>query len=77
MFTFEWDVVWRRQIVNVHPTARSVGSYFPSKNGGLGARYDIDAVHIDDYFYPYREQRTVVKRINGQTANPSCMLSTT
>ena len=22
-------------------------------------RYDIDAIHIDDYFYPYRESRTV------------------
>jgi uncharacterized lipoprotein YddW (UPF0748 family) len=29
-------------------------------------RYDIDAVHLDDYFYPYREQRTVTKRINGR-----------
>jgi uncharacterized lipoprotein YddW (UPF0748 family) len=29
-------------------------------------RYEIDAVHLDDYFYPYREQRTVTKRINGR-----------
>jgi uncharacterized lipoprotein YddW (UPF0748 family) len=29
-------------------------------------RYDVDAVHLDDYFYPYREQRTVTKRINGR-----------
>jgi uncharacterized lipoprotein YddW (UPF0748 family) len=29
-------------------------------------RYDIDAVHLDDYFYPYREQRTVTRRINGR-----------
>jgi uncharacterized lipoprotein YddW (UPF0748 family) len=29
-------------------------------------RYDIDAVHLDDYFYPYKEQRTVTKRINGR-----------
>jgi uncharacterized lipoprotein YddW (UPF0748 family) len=29
-------------------------------------RYDIDAVHIDDYFYPYREQRTITTRINGR-----------
>jgi uncharacterized lipoprotein YddW (UPF0748 family) len=29
-------------------------------------RYDIDAVHLDDYFYPYREQRTVTRRINGK-----------
>ena len=29
-------------------------------------RYDIDAIHLDDYFYPYREQRTVTKRINGR-----------
>jgi uncharacterized lipoprotein YddW (UPF0748 family) len=29
-------------------------------------RYDIDAIHLDDYFYPYKEQRTVTKRINGR-----------
>ena len=26
-------------------------------------RYDIDGVHIDDYFYPYIETRTVVRRV--------------
>jgi uncharacterized lipoprotein YddW (UPF0748 family) len=26
-------------------------------------RYDVDGVHIDDYFYPYREKRTVVRRV--------------
>ena len=26
-------------------------------------RYDVDGVHIDDYFYPYRELRTVVRRV--------------
>jgi uncharacterized lipoprotein YddW (UPF0748 family) len=29
-------------------------------------RYDIDAVHLDDYFYPYRERQTVMKRVNGR-----------
>jgi uncharacterized lipoprotein YddW (UPF0748 family) len=29
-------------------------------------RYDIDAVHLDDYFYPYRERKAVTKRINGR-----------
>jgi uncharacterized lipoprotein YddW (UPF0748 family) len=29
-------------------------------------RYDVDGVHIDDYFYPYREQRTVVTRVKGK-----------
>jgi len=29
-------------------------------------RYDIDAVHLDDYFYPYREHKTITKRINGR-----------
>jgi uncharacterized lipoprotein YddW (UPF0748 family) len=29
-------------------------------------RYDIDGVHIDDYFYPYRESRTVVRRVHGR-----------
>ncbi|MFI5228566.1 MAG: glycoside hydrolase family 10 protein [Gemmatimonadales bacterium] len=27
-------------------------------------RYDIDGVHIDDYFYPYRETRTIVRRVH-------------
>jgi uncharacterized lipoprotein YddW (UPF0748 family) len=26
-------------------------------------RYDVDGVHIDDYFYPYRESRTIVRRV--------------
>jgi uncharacterized lipoprotein YddW (UPF0748 family) len=26
-------------------------------------RYDVDGVHVDDYFYPYREHRTVRKRV--------------
>jgi uncharacterized lipoprotein YddW (UPF0748 family) len=26
-------------------------------------RYDVDGVHIDDYFYPYRETRTTVRRV--------------
>ena len=29
-------------------------------------RYDIDGVHLDDYFYPYRETRTVVHRVHGR-----------
>jgi uncharacterized lipoprotein YddW (UPF0748 family) len=29
-------------------------------------RYDIDAIHIDDYFYPYRETRTVTRRVRGR-----------
>lgn len=27
-------------------------------------RYDVDGVHIDDYFYPYRESETIVKRVH-------------
>lgn len=27
-------------------------------------RYDVDGIHIDDYFYPYRETRTVVRRVH-------------
>jgi uncharacterized lipoprotein YddW (UPF0748 family) len=32
-------------------------------------RYDVDGVHLDDYFYPYIEQRTVPVRVrrNGVT----------
>jgi uncharacterized lipoprotein YddW (UPF0748 family) len=26
-------------------------------------RYDVDGIHIDDYFYPYRESRTVTRRV--------------
>ncbi len=26
-------------------------------------RYDVDGVHIDDYFYPYREERTIRTRV--------------
>jgi uncharacterized lipoprotein YddW (UPF0748 family) len=29
--------------------------------------YDVDGVHIDDYFYPYREQRTVKKKVGKKT----------
>lgn len=26
-------------------------------------RYDIDGIHIDDYFYPYRESETITRRV--------------
>src|SRR3954464_14600719 len=26
-------------------------------------RYDVDGIHIDDYFYPYRETRTITRRV--------------
>jgi uncharacterized lipoprotein YddW (UPF0748 family) len=29
-------------------------------------RYDIDGIHLDDYFYPYRESRTVTRRVRGK-----------
>lgn len=29
-------------------------------------RYDIDGIHIDDYFYPYRESRVVTRRVRGR-----------
>ena len=25
--------------------------------------YDVDGIHIDDYFYPYRERETIVRRV--------------
>ncbi len=28
-------------------------------------RYDVDAVHIDDYFYPYLEERTATRRVRA------------
>lgn len=27
-------------------------------------RYDVDGIHLDDYFYPYRETRTVTRRVH-------------
>src|SRR4051812_1435730 len=29
-------------------------------------RYDVDGVHLDDYFYPYRESRVVTRRVKGK-----------
>jgi uncharacterized lipoprotein YddW (UPF0748 family) len=29
-------------------------------------RYDVDGVHIDDYFYPYKESRTVVRKVRSK-----------
>jgi uncharacterized lipoprotein YddW (UPF0748 family) len=29
-------------------------------------RYDVDGIHIDDYFYPYREQETITRVVNGR-----------
>jgi uncharacterized lipoprotein YddW (UPF0748 family) len=29
-------------------------------------RYDVDGIHLDDYFYPYRESRTVTHRVHGK-----------
>ncbi|HXC24690.1 MAG TPA: family 10 glycosylhydrolase [Gemmatimonadaceae bacterium] len=30
-------------------------------------RYDVDGVHIDDYFYPYRESETIKHRVHHHT----------
>ncbi len=30
----------------------------------VAKRYDVDGIHIDDYFYPYRETRTVVRHVH-------------
>lgn len=27
-------------------------------------RYDVDGIHIDDYFYPYQETRTITRRVH-------------
>ncbi|MDB4874783.1 MAG: hypothetical protein JWM41_1229 [Gemmatimonadetes bacterium] len=32
----------------------------------VAKRYDVDGIHIDDYFYPYREARTVTRRVRGK-----------
>jgi uncharacterized lipoprotein YddW (UPF0748 family) len=32
-------------------------------------RYDVDGVHIDDYFYPYRESRNVVVKRKGKNVH--------
>jgi uncharacterized lipoprotein YddW (UPF0748 family) len=32
----------------------------------VAKRYDVDGIHIDDYFYPYREARTVTRRVRGR-----------
>ncbi|MEO7086203.1 MAG: family 10 glycosylhydrolase, partial [Gemmatimonadaceae bacterium] len=29
-------------------------------------RYDVDGIHIDDYFYPYREVNTITRRVHGK-----------
>jgi uncharacterized lipoprotein YddW (UPF0748 family) len=29
-------------------------------------RYDVDGVHVDDYFYPYRESRIITRRVHGR-----------
>jgi uncharacterized lipoprotein YddW (UPF0748 family) len=29
----------------------------------VAKRYDVDGIHLDDYFYPYREARTVTRRV--------------
>jgi uncharacterized lipoprotein YddW (UPF0748 family) len=29
-------------------------------------RYDVDGIHLDDYFYPYRQARTVTRRVRGR-----------
>ena len=29
----------------------------------VARRYDVDGIHLDDYFYPYRESRTYTRRV--------------
>lgn len=37
----------------------------------VAKRYDVDGIHLDDYFYPYREARTVTKRVRGKRVRTS------
>ena len=32
----------------------------------VAKRYDVDGIHLDDYFYPYRESRVVSRRVRGR-----------
>jgi uncharacterized lipoprotein YddW (UPF0748 family) len=30
----------------------------------VAKRYDVDGIHLDDYFYPYQETRTITRRVH-------------
>ncbi|HEY0780236.1 MAG TPA: family 10 glycosylhydrolase [Gemmatirosa sp.] len=66
-----------RQIASRHPewlvrygSQRWIDPGFPEARQDVLAslfevvdKYDIDALHLDDYFYPYLEERTVTRRV--------------
>lgn len=48
----EWFVTYHNQLL-FNPTLPEVRSYIAQVVGDLVSRYDLDAIHLDDYFYPY------------------------
>jgi uncharacterized lipoprotein YddW (UPF0748 family) len=37
----------------------------------VARRYDVDGIHLDDYFYPYRESRTYTRRVKKKRVRMS------
>jgi uncharacterized lipoprotein YddW (UPF0748 family) len=58
----EWVVKYGKQtwIDPGNPAARK---YVLETILDVARRYDVDGIHLDDYFYPYRESRTFTKRV--------------
>ena len=49
----DWVRVHRHRRVSRPPPARTCGSTLPTGWGRLCARYAVDGIHFDDYFYPH------------------------
>ena len=48
----EWFVTYNNQLL-FNPALPEVRSYIAQIVADITSRYDLDAIHLDDYFYPY------------------------
>lgn len=65
----EWFVKYGEQLL-FNPALPEVRSYLNRVVADVVSRYDIDAVHFDDYFYPYRYRNQEFPDEDDFRANP-------
>ncbi len=58
----EWVVKYGTQTW-IDPGIPAARKYVLETILDVARRYDVDGIHLDDYFYPYRESRTYTRRV--------------
>lgn len=49
----EWTMIYNNKLLMFRPALPEVRSFFFSVVEDIITKYDVDGIHLDDYFYPY------------------------